>query len=171
MACFHHQKKNINLQKLVWALLLGGFLCVSTPLSAQKKRYVFRDIHTPVLKLDSKRRVVVCSPPRCGSTLVYMVLQYLFEKKLEVWNKTNKKVIKLHDFKKCKKFCKKHKETLIVVPIRNPVDSLFSYVIATKGPYSEVRKEMLALTPGYANAYSTMHDFIRKFPSRRVLVC
>ncbi len=136
-----------------------------------QKAYPFRKISSPIVKLGRKRKIVVCSPPRSGSTLVYMVLQYLFEEKVEVWNSTRKKVIKFHDFKKAKNFCKKHKETFIVVPVRNPVDSLFSYVIATKGPYSDVRKEMLPLTPGYVNTYFAMHNFIGKFSKGRILVC
>jgi len=99
------------------------------------EEYPYRDIHTPPFVLDQGVRIVVSSPPRTGSTLVYNILQYLFEDRSCVFSDVGKRVQKMHTLRPLFKEDLKHVH--LFCTMRNPLTQFSS--LLRLGKTSETR--------------------------------
>jgi hypothetical protein len=115
--------------------------------------YPFREISKPPVSCSEIEKFVVISPMRCGSTLCFMTLQYLFE---DVIDKSflydfkpigKNKVFKTHDINICEKLFDTEK-TFFLIPVRHPISATESLIklnlngaiIPNLGIYSSITK-------------------------------
>jgi len=95
------------------------------------RNYPFRDISKPIVQDDRFEKIIILSAPRVGSTLLHIIFQYIFEDQIGTsFGDLNKKVIKAHNLNNAHKAILHDPKTYVVIPIRNPIDSFFSYVKA-----------------------------------------
>ncbi len=93
---------------------------------SEQNSYPFRDISKPILKDSRFEKVIVLSPPRVGSTLVYMIFQYLFEDTLGDHTSFAKRVIKSHGQRDLLSYIRENTNLVVVIPIRHPIDAFYS---------------------------------------------
>jgi hypothetical protein len=110
-------------------------LCISLLFSTKKifsdtqLSYPFREISKPLIKDDKIEKIIIYSAPRTGSTLLYLLFQYIFEDQLGSHMKTsNKKVIKTHSLNENLENLLCNPKNYLVIPVRNPIDSLASQI-------------------------------------------
>ncbi len=134
--------------------------------------YPYRDIHKPIIQLNPKQKIIVAALPRTGSTLLYMVFQYLFETKLGPFNSFHKQVVKLHSPVMALKYAKRHKDTFVAVAVRNPIDAAFSKIMKVKSPPKDVSivKQKLACILEKKTPYYDLRQLIKKVPPKKLLV-
>jgi len=142
--------------------------------SAESKdlQYVFRDIEKPIASLNAADQVIVLSPRRAGSTLTYMIFQYLFEDTLEVRESFSKKIVKTHNVQMCSNYCESHPNTYLVVPIRDPRDTFLSKLKALDSlkllPSQE--KFINQLLSSHIKEHLEIWDFIQEHQNTKLLV-
>ena len=128
--------------------------------------YPFRDISDPIIKDKRFERIIVLSGLRVGSTLMFMILQYLFEDTLEDHESFNKKVTKAHGIGNKQLSILQHPNTYVVVPTRNPIDSFCSLVKALQKFTSE---EALLLVDSELKLYKELKKTLQQLDNNRVL--
>ncbi len=136
-----------------------------------KGEYTYRDINRPVIELEPDQKIIIYSIPRTGSTLLYMVFQYLFETKIKQDKSFDKKVVKYHIQGTCEKYCKNHSETFVVIPIRNPIDTLFSQTIAKNGGSCNVKEVIHQRVASLVRETEIISKFINSHPKNKLFVC
>jgi hypothetical protein len=142
--------------------------------SAESKdlQYVFREIEKPIVHLSAADQVVVLSPRRAGSTLTYMIFQYLFEDTLEVRESFSKKIVKTHNVKTCSSYYDTHPNTYLVIPIRNPRETFLSKLKALDSlkllPSQE--KFINQLLSSHIKEHLEIWDFIQKHQKKKLLL-
>jgi len=116
------------------------FFLTYSLLRGEELRYPYRDIHAPLFALAPGVRIVVSSPPRTGSTLVYNILQYLFEDRSCLFSDQGKRVKKMHTLRPLLK----EKETLhqlyLFCPLRDPMSQFASLLRIGKVPCGDFQK-------------------------------
>ena len=103
-------------------LFVAIIFCFTTLSSA----YPFRQIEHPPLHLDKHIKIVVLASDRTGSTLLYNVLNYLFEDQEGFCTNTNKRVLLLHSLPRNLASSLDPKQTILITTIRDPLDIVAS---------------------------------------------
>lgn len=155
-------------------LILGMILSVNlfaTQRRIAKGEYIYRDINKPVIEIEPDQKIIIYSIPRTGSTLLYMVFQYLFETKIEDLRSFDKKVAKYHVSGACEKYCENHSETFVVIPVRNPIDTLFSQAVAKKGASCNIKKVIHQRVASLVRETEIISKFINSHPKDKLFVC
>lgn len=111
------------------AFSLSVFLSLFAKSSAPPLSYPFRDISQPVVKDYRFQQIIILSTNRVGSTLVYMIFQYLFEDTLKDHEAFGKKVVKCHVLDPSSLLLRQPR-TYFVIPVRNPIDAFCSLLKA-----------------------------------------
>lgn len=102
--------------------IIGILLSVSSLFCS----YPYRDIHQPIIKLPSKTQVLQLGNPRTGSTVIFNVLNYLFEdKNYMYYSNTSMRVMKIHSLNEWRN--KGVNQVYIIQTIRDPLDMIASY--------------------------------------------
>jgi hypothetical protein len=135
-----------------------GIFCSISVLQGGELLYPYRDIHSPPFVLDSNIEIVVCSPPRTGSTLVYNILQYLFEDRSCLFSDPSKRVKKVHNIQPFLKGKTNLQHVYFFCPLRDPLAQFASLVRI--GKVSSHRK---AFQHCLKESFSFLRYF-RKFP-------
>ena len=98
------------------------------------QNYPYREIKSPPIELEADVSIVQLSPARTGSTLIYNVLNYLFEDN-QIGSGTNARVIKTHNIKDLEREDLKKKRILLCKTVREPLNVIASRKLA-KIPYN-----------------------------------
>lgn len=133
---------------------------------SHEEKYLYRDISKPIIAKNPNNKIIILSPPRTGSTLVYITFQYLFETKLDEWNSFNKTVIKSHSIQQVSDFIKSS-SPYIIVTIRNPYNSLLSRIRLLSKINS---KNIKAVTKDHVNFHKNLLQFIKTAPNEKLLI-
>lgn len=128
--------------------------------------YPFRDIEKPVVSLDSVDRILILSPPRSGSTLVYMVFQYLFENTLASWDSLEKKVLKTHSIEAAEEILRKYPNTYVILSIRDPLDSFISRLRLNP---TKSHKKITQILHDHISMHASLQTFLLNTP--HTLLC
>lgn len=133
--------------------------------------YPYREISKPPHSLPNNMRIFQCSPARTGSTLIYNILQYLFEDKLE-YHLAEKKVAKAHEIDSLKDSLD---DVYIVSTIRNPLDALASRLYSIAPPIGskiiKFNRNTLEINIEKVIAqYKKHYAFFQNSPKNRTLV-
>ncbi len=154
--------------KSIYAVfILGSVFLFSINKIPQNYTYPFRDIKKPIVPLKDTK-IIILSTYRVGSTLAYMVAQYLFESEIGPWDSRCKVVAKSHNFYAFKGALKTHPKTLFVIPVRDPMNTLSSMerLHPSKTPSRTQQKAQDIL-----NDYKTIVNFTRSIPSKNIILC
>lgn len=93
--------------------------------------YPYRNIHEPIIQLDNDIQVIQIAGPRTGSTLIFNVLNYLFEDKNYDWESAGEmRVRKKHSFHRWSRLNKKH--LYLIQTIRDPLNIIVSQYLKDK---------------------------------------
>lgn len=133
----------------------------SPPLS-----YPFREISNPIIKDNRFEKIIILSGPRVGSTLAFMIFQYLFEDTLGDHESFDNKVVKTHFISDDRLPLLCHPNTYIVVPTRNPIDSFCSLV---KVLQLFTPEEAISLLKSEILRYQGLKDTLSLLDKNRVL--
>ncbi len=149
-----------------------SMLALPFSLEALEESYPFRDIQKPIANLDVAEKIIVLSITRTGSTLTYMIFQYLFEDTLAHKENFNKKVVKTHDIKMCDAYCTAHPNTYIIIPIRSPIDSFISKLkVLNSLQFIPDNKEFInAMVQAHIIEHLNLWKFIQKYQNGKLLI-
>jgi hypothetical protein len=109
-------------------------------IGAEELIYPYREIHTPLFSLAPEVSIIVSSPPRTGSTLVYNILQYLFEDRSCEFSNQGKRVKKTHTLRPLLKENRSLDQTYIFCPLRDPLSQFSSLLRVGKIPNDDLQK-------------------------------
>jgi len=113
-------------------IFLLALLMFSKVKLSSEELYPFRDITKPIIQDERFEKIIILSPNRTGSTLLFMIFQYLFEDTLADHESYNKKVVKSHGLGGGPLYLFNDPKTYFVVPIRNPLDAFASFIKASE---------------------------------------
>lgn len=132
--------------------------------------YPFREISNPIIKDERFEKIIVLSCPRTGSTLMFMIFQYLFEDTLGHHWSFDHKVVKAHRVEKDHWPLLMHPKTYIIVPIRNPIDA-FCSTIKVLHLFNKLAPEQgLKVLEHEISEYKKLIDALGKLDKNRLLV-
>ncbi len=158
-------------KNLVWIHFVTVlFFCFT--LESSEGVYLFRDIQKPIASLEVTEKIIVLSTPRTGSTLVYMIFQYLFEDTIALRGDFNKKIVKTHDMQECDNYLTAHPNTYLVIPIRNPMESLLSKIkiLSSLNLLPSTDSFILSLARSHVKEQLELLEFIQKHQSEKLLI-
>lgn len=147
---------------------IGNGLQSSTIDSSLSSSYPFRDISEPIVKDDRFEKIIILSPLRVGSTLLYMVFQYLFEDQLEGHLSYNKKVVKSHKIIDSELHLIDDPNTYFIVPVRNPVDA-FCSLVKTENKTKLTHNEIIDILNTTKKSYEELNKTLKKIDPKRIL--
>jgi len=148
---------------LIFCFLILSSVVYSKPAVS----YPYRNINKPIISDANIKKIIVFSPPRTGSTLVYMVLQYLFETTLGNWISPKRLVLKAHELKHCLGRLRTFPQCHVVITIRDPLEAYLSRLLIEERMDT---KKALNLSKELAIHYNEVHYFIQKRSNEKLHV-
>lgn len=133
--------------------------------------YPYRDITKPIFPLPAGVRIFQISPPRTGSTLIFNILQYLFEDTLAMhYTNRNKRVYKGHGSSSIR-----DDNIYFVSTIRNPLDALASWVCANEKLDDNRRaivneRKLMGHARFILSHYNSFYRLSKSLPSDKILI-
>ncbi len=156
--------------RLFYKLIILTLLCLSTePLLGLN--YPYRTIEEPIVTLPQGVKILQYSPARTGSTLVFNILNFIFEDILADHQCKSKRVIKTHSPKKYTSLKKKNHDVYLIATIRHPLDTLASaltFYYSEKQTFS--KDELNVHLDRIIKQNRELYTLLKKIPAERKMI-